>query len=50
MEMKIIFIFFVAETIAFRVYGPIAYGAMADSPLIKLFCGEWLFGNSPGQL
>ena len=47
-QMKIIIIFFVAETMAFIVYGPIAYGPMADSPLIKLFCGEWTFDHSEG--
>ena len=46
--MKIIIIFFFAETMAFIVYGPIAYGPMADSPLIKVFCGEWTFDHSEG--
>ena len=46
--MKIIIIFFVAETMAVMVYGPIAYGPMEDSPLIKVFCGEWVFDNSEG--
>ena len=45
--MKILNIFFVAETIAFTVYGPIAYGPIKDWPLIKVFCGDF-FANSSG--
>ena len=46
-QTKIINIFFVAETLAFTVYGPIAYGPMKDSPLIKVFCGDF-FNYSSG--
>ena len=46
--MKILNIFFVAEIIAFTVYGPIAYGPMKDSPLIKVFCGDYI-DNSSGK-